>query len=321
MRSQSPVPARELRIFRLATLFTVVTIALGSMVCATDSSSACPAWPVCYADQVGPQVQSGWLENPAIEFIHRAISFACLVLLGYAGWLGRRYADVRLRVLPWVALACAIGSAVFGMMIILFTLPLGLAVLDLGFAFVAMVLIVVATQAASGQTTGGGDSRVRALAGSTVVTLIAMHLLGAIVAGRTADGFASFTRCVSWPMWQILDIDGSPALQGVRIGLAGLAVVLIVAACVLTLPRPHLRAPAMTLVALLVVELALGVLIRVQGLAAGQTNGIDAPLAVAYAVIAVGVLWASAWLFGRALPERAPQLDARTTPDHAGAVV
>lgn len=305
MRTDRPLTTGELRIFRIATLLTVITIALGSMVCATDSSSACPAWPACYDDQVGPQVQRGWLENPAIEFIHRAISFACLVFLGWAGWLGRRHTDARLRVLPWVALACAIGSAVFGMMIILFTLPLGLALLDLGFAFVAMVLIVIATQAGAGLATADGEPKVRNLAGATVVTLIVMHLLGALVAGKTESGWASFTRCVSWPMWDILDVDRWPLLQGVRIGLAVLAIGMIAGAFALSLRRRHLRGPAWTLVGLLAVEVVLGAFIRTQGITAGQTNGIVAPLAVAYAVTAVGVLWAAAWLLGRAMPTAA----------------
>ncbi|NHB84684.1 hypothetical protein G7085_08875 [Tessaracoccus sp. HDW20] len=59
-------------------------------MCATDSSSTCPAWPVCYADQVGPDLAPGWLENPIIEFVHRFISFSGLVLLGVSGCLGRR---------------------------------------------------------------------------------------------------------------------------------------------------------------------------------------------------------------------------------------
>ena len=52
-----------------------------------------------------------------------------------------------LAVLPWVALACAVGSAVFGMMIILFTLPLALGLLDLAFAIVALLLSVVTASA------------------------------------------------------------------------------------------------------------------------------------------------------------------------------
>lgn len=293
--------ARDLRIFRFAALFTVATIALGSLVCATDSSSACPAWPICYAGQVGPQVQAGWLENPAIEFIHRMISFLCLVFLGWAGWVGRRYADRRLRVFPWVALAGAIGSAVFGMMIVLFALPLALGLLDLGLALVAMSLIVIALQAASGRTQPGGVPRVRAGAGAALGVLLVMHLLGSLVAGRAGDGFGSFTRCLSWPLWQVLAVDNHPGLQLVRVGLAALATVLIVLVVAYSLSSTARRTPAVMLGVLLVVELSLGAIIRSQGLTAGQTNGINSTLAVVYALSAVGILWSLASLLGRAM--------------------
>lgn len=138
----------DARVYRLAAAATIATVALGSVVCATDSSAACPAWPVCYVDQVGPQVHTGWLENPVIEFVHRVISFSCLALLAWSGLLGRRYADPRLRVLPWVAVVSALGSAVFGMMLILFSLPLPLGVLDLGLALFALVLSVRSAAAA-----------------------------------------------------------------------------------------------------------------------------------------------------------------------------
>lgn len=318
---RQPVSARDARIYRLATLFTVVTVALGAMVCATDSSSACPAWPACYADQVGPAVQGGWLENPAIEFIHRAISFACLVLLGYAGWVGRKYADVRLRVFPWVGFVMAIGSAVFGMMIVLFTLPLALGLLDLGFALVAAVLITVASQAASGNTVAGGAPRVRALSGATIGVLLTMHLLGSVVAGRTADGFASFTRCLSWPLWRVLDVDGDPGLQRLRIGLAGAAVVLIVASAVLAWAWPHLRATAALVVVLLIVELGLGFVINTQGLASEQTNGIEAGLAVTYSLTSVALFWAVARLLGRAWPAVSPAAGQPVARENAQAGV
>lgn len=292
---------RDVRIFQTAMVLTTITIALGSMVCATDSSSACPAWPACYADQIGPEVQGGWLENPIIEFVHRAISFACLVFLGVAGWVGRKSSDPRIRILPWVALGCAIGSAVFGMMIILFTLPLGLSLLDLGFAFIAMVLITISTQAVSGRTSPTVVPRVRNGAAAALATLVPMHLLGSVVAG-TVDGHASFTRCVSWPLWMILDNDRLPGLQWVRIVLAVIAIVVIALTVLWAVRVPLLRVPALLLGGLLMLELALGALIRFQGLSLGQTNGIEASLAIAYAVAAVGILWAAAWLLGRSLP-------------------
>lgn len=290
------------RVTRWASILITVTVMLGGMVCATDSSSACPAWPVCYADRVGPGLQIGWLENPVIEFVHRAISFAALVLLGVSGWLGRRSPDVRVRVFPWVALVCAVGSAVFGMMIILFTLPLALGLLDLLFALIAMALITITDTALRGAHPDTDAPRPRRIAVGTLGLIMAMHLLGSVVAGTTGDGTGSFTRCISWPLWQVHEIDDYPALQWLRIAMAAVAVVGILATVALAWRRSALRLPAAAVVISLLVELVLGGVITSEGLAPTQTNGIDAAIAVSYSAAAVLLMWALAWLIGRALP-------------------
>lgn len=294
------------RVTRWASILIFVTVALGGVVCATDSSSACPAWPVCYPDQVGPAWQAGWLKNPIIEFVHRAISFAALVLLGVSGWLGRRDADARVRVLPWVALGCAIGSAVFGMMIILFTLPLGLGLLDLAFALVAMVLISLTDQALRRGRRTASDPTPATLSAVALAVLITMHLLGSVVAGTTPNGVQSFTRCLSWPLWQVHDIDRLPGLQGLRIAMAVVAIVLILAIAALSVRRSALRGWAFAALAALGVEVALGMVITVAGLAPTQTNGIDAGIAVSYSAAAVAIMGALAQVLGRSLPARHP---------------
>ncbi|MDO5498651.1 MAG: COX15/CtaA family protein [Propionibacteriaceae bacterium] len=317
MRSVSPNPARMRLVYQLAAGFLFITIALGSMVCATDSSSACHAWPVCYADQVGPDRTEGWLNNPAIEFIHRLISFLALVFTAYAGWLGRRASDVRLRVFPWIALALAVGSAIFGMMIILFSLPLGLALIDVGGAIVAMTLMTIAAATLAQRGTNGGSAPVRRLGVAAFVTVLTMHLLGLIVAGKTSLGTGSFTRCLSWPLWKVLEIDRLEGLQVTRMVLAGIAIILIAAAVVKALAVPRLRAAAITLAVVLIAELGLGLLILSQGLAFTQTNGINATLAVTYAALASGVLWALGHLIGKAgaTPAELAETVADSEPD------
>ena len=307
------------RVTRWATLLIIVTVMLGGVVCATDSSSACPAWPVCYADRVGPAMQAGWLENPIIEFVHRAISFAALVLLGVAGWLGRRSPDARVRVLPWVALGCAIGSAVFGMMIILFTLPLGLGLLDLAFALIAMALITVSDQALRGERRPAPQPLLARLAAGTFALLVAMHLLGSIVAGTTAAGVQSYTRCLSWPLWQVHDIDRLPGLQVLRIVMAVAAIALIALIAALAARRAAVRVPAFVAAGLLGVELALGGLITVAGLAPTQTNGIDATIAVLYSAAAVGIMAALAQVLGAALPAAVDADRSSPVPHEVGA--
>ncbi|QXT64027.1 COX15/CtaA family protein [Tessaracoccus palaemonis] len=278
-----------------------VTILLGSMVCATDSSSTCPAWPACYPDQIAPQLQVGWLENPVIEFVHRAIAFAGLVLTGLTGWFGRRHPDGRVRVLPWVALGCAVGSAVFGMMIILFTLPLLLGLLDLGLALVALLLTTTTYLALRRGEMLADAVPTRRLAGGTFALLVVMHLLGSVVAGTTSTGTGSFTRCLSWPLWTIVEIDGSPVLQGLRMAMAVVAAGLIIALADRA-RRADAGGLALALVVSLLVELGLGMVILNAGVTAGQTNGIQATIAVLYSAVAVVIMWCVAFAFARAMP-------------------
>lgn len=285
------------RVARWASVLIFVTVALGGMVCATDSSSSCPAWPACYSDQVGPSIQAGWLENPVIEFIHRLISFIALLLLAWTGLLGRGARDVRVRFYPWLALVCGVGSAIFGMMIIKFHLPLVLGLLDLAFALIAMSLITV-TDAALRPGRSEEQPRLRRLVRTTLGLIIVMHLLGSIVAGTTSDGTGSFTRCLSWPLWELHDIDRFPALQVIRIVMAVFAVALIALIVALAFRHRALRLPGLAVAVCLLVELVLGVVITLGGLAPTQTNGIDATIAVTYSFAAVALMWSLAWLLG-----------------------
>lgn len=305
--SDDTVPAKNALLVHLAAAFTYCTVALGSMVCATDSSSACPAWPVCYADQVGPNLQTSLGQNPILEFVHRVIAFGALCLIAAAAWRGRRERDPRLRVLPWIALAGAIGSAIFGMMIILFHLPLLLGLLDLFGALLAMTLITISAEAASGRGNARGNARgnrsVRSMAWAALGTLVVMHLAGLVVAGKTQTGdFMSYTRCLGWPMWQVLEVDRYDGLQLVRIGLAVLAAALVIATIARGLRDPRLRGMSVALAVLFAAELVIGLVIRSQGIGMTQTNGVNQGLAVLYSVVAASLLWTLGYLIGRSYP-------------------
>ena len=62
-----------------------------------------------------------------------AACFGSLVTLAWASWQGRRVADRRVRWFPLAALVAALASGAFGMMIVLFSLPLALGVLDVAY--------------------------------------------------------------------------------------------------------------------------------------------------------------------------------------------
>mgnify|MGYP001268698508 CR=1 FL=1 len=276
-----PLPRRT---YRLAVAFTLGAVVLGSAVCATESSAACPTWPGCFQGAVTPNgLQSG------IEFVHRVIAFLSLVFLGLAAWEGRRLTDRRLRWFPLAALVMAISSGVFGMMIILFSLPLVLGLIDVGAAMTALSLITYATVRLDSP---GPGTRLSGAAWGTQVAVVAMHLLGIVVAGK-----GSFVRCLGWPVWRIVESDVQPVLQGVRIALGLVAAALLVGVLVVAWRRVELRRTAMLLAGAWLVELVMGQVIVGQ-FTGGEPRSLG--LAGAYSMLAGLIVWLIALLASRA---------------------
>ena len=81
---------------RFSTFVVFGTVALGAVVCATDSSAACPNWPGCYEGQITPEIQL----NPIIEFVHRVFSVSCAPVIIISGILLRKHPNVQVRWLP-----------------------------------------------------------------------------------------------------------------------------------------------------------------------------------------------------------------------------
>lgn len=269
--------------YRVAAWFTLGAVVLGSAVCATESGLACPTWPGCFPDQVTPDgLQS------AIEFTHRVVAFGSLVTLGVAAWHGRRLPDARLRWFPVAALVAAVASGVFGMTIVLFGLPVLLGLLDVAAALVALCLITFAAVRVQhpGRTDGLGR-----LGWATAAVVIAVYLLGIVVAG---DG--SLVRCLGWPVWRIVDGDLHPPLQWARLGLGGVAAALVAVVVLGSLRRPVLRRSGAVLGVAWLAELALGQVIVTQ-----FTGGHREIVAAAvYSMLAGTILWLLARLAARA---------------------
>lgn len=282
-------PGGTLTVFRLATVFTLGAVVMGSLVCATESGMTCPTWPGCYVGQVHPHADI----NPWIEFTHRVVSVVSgpLILATAVLALRRPRQELLVRVLPWVTLLGAFAAAVFGRQVVLYGLPPVLGMLDLGLSLVAMIAITTATVALARTPYAHAPSRVSHLAWSGVGTLLAMHVLGILTAGT-----GSYTRCMGWPIWRIIDSDQAVGLQWVRIGLAAIATLLIFGAAWTAWGRADLRPIAATLVGLWVVELAVG-------LAMGGQR-ISMVGAAIYSAAAVGILFTLALLAARSAFER-----------------
>jgi heme a synthase len=304
-----------LTVFRLAALFVFLAVAMGAVVCATGSGASCPTWPGCRPDQITPQ----WQLSPIIEFIHRVVAMSAGPLVLAAAVMSRRLTGPNrwVRILPWVALAGALASGAFGRLVVLSSLPTWLGGVDLFSALTAMtamgVAAVVLGSPASDRTWRSAEwhpLQVRSLAAMSVIVLVVMHDTGIFAAGPL-----SYTRCMGWPIWQLIGTDLHPWLQVLRLGLAGVGAVLVITTAVMAARTERLRRWGIAVGTLFGAEMVLGLAIR--------AGGINAAVASAYSVLAVallsslGLLLAVSWsaqVATHATPQPAPPSHETATP-------
>jgi cytochrome c oxidase assembly protein subunit 15 len=281
-----PTPSSPVRVaFRLAALFTFLSVLMGAVVCATESGFDCPSWPGCYPDRITPIGDI----NPWIEFTHRTVAILTGPILLAAAILGQRSPAVPgwIKAAQWLALAGGAAAAVFGMLIVLRGIPTWLGVVDLAAALTAMIATGIAAVAVSVEAPA---RRLGAFpAWSAVGALLAYHLSGIVVAGP-----ASLARCLSWPVWRIVDLDGAAGPQLLRLLLAATAAVLLVVAAARALRQPGQHGWGIAVLALLVAVLAAGVAIGAAGLPPeDRYEGAGLAVAALYAGLSVALLRAA----------------------------
>ena len=210
----------------VAAAVTTLLIALGGIVCATESGAGCPDWPGCYGRIIPPpQV------NAVIEYTHRFVAGITTPLILAAAWFSWR----RTRTIRWlarpllVAIPFLFAVIVFGAFAVLTGLYRPVAVLDLGSALITVALVLTAAVVAftrhADPTLPDRFSAKSGLARLSLATLGATFLLyvsGILVAGR-----GSLTRCVGWPFWRLIPDDTAGWPQVARLALAAVTVLLI----------------------------------------------------------------------------------------------
>lgn len=282
MPSRSSAPTATVTVFRLAALLAFLAVAMGSVVCATNSGASCPTWPGCRPDAVGPQ----WALAPVVEFTHRVVAMTTGPLVLAAAVLALRLParDVWVRVLPWVALACAIASGAFGRLVVVASIPTWAGAIDLTCALTTLTVLTVAAVRVHALVTpdepagDGVPPRLRVLAPVTVLAVVAMHVSAIFAAGR-----GSYTRCMGWPVWRRVGADLHPWLQDARLGTGVVAGVLVVATAVVAARDARLRGLGAVLGVLFAGEFALGFVLR--------ERGVGNAVAATYSVLAVALLW------------------------------
>jgi heme a synthase len=291
--STHDVPATTRRVFQGATLLTLLAVGLGSVVCATESGFECGNWPGCTASALLPSgpVTSFFYKNPWIEMTHRtsAILAGPLALAAAVLALRLRHVKPLAKALPWVTVAGALVAGYVGRRTVLGQpVPAWLGALDLGSALTAMVAMVVATVALARTPMRLAPSRTSVPAWGGVALMVTMHLVSLFAAGK-----GSYTRCLSWPVWELLGADRStgPGIQAVRIVLAVLAAALVVATVVSARTSPHVRHWAASAAVLLGLVLALGLVIRLTH---------SDQLGIPFSLATVGLIWTQAQVAARA---------------------
>jgi cytochrome c oxidase assembly protein subunit 15 len=118
--------------------------------------------------------------------------------------------------------------------------------------------------------------------------MVAMHLVSLFAAGK-----GSYTRCLSWPVWELLAADrsASGSAQVIRIGLAIVATCTVFATIWYARNQATLRGPAVGTGVLLVIVVLFGLVIRVTH---------SDQLGVPFSVATVALVWTQVLLAARA---------------------
>ncbi|HSN42977.1 MAG TPA: hypothetical protein VLR88_02845 [Propionibacteriaceae bacterium] len=272
------------RLYAITAIATFLTVMLGAVNSATESGMACPTWPGCYPEKFGPVAEI----HPLIEFVHRVVAFSTGPLLLAAAVAGLRLGrqHLRAKILPWLAIACAGVSAICGAIVVLHGLPRAWAVVDLGCALICLLAMNLAWVQVRQDTPVWPWTAHSKLAWSAVGLTWAMHLIA-----METSGAGSFTACLGWPTWTIIDSDRLPWLQVVRIVVGLAAGVLLVATAARAVRTPKLATHGWTLLGLFAVEMGLGQWIAV--------HPSRMWLAAAYCATAAAILWTLGLLAAR----------------------
>jgi len=217
------------KLLATAAIFTVLLIAMGGVLCVTQSIRSCPDWPGCFGKLLPPLETS-----PILEYIHRLLAASSGLLILGAAIAGL----VRARRLRWIVIpplaagVLLVEVGFLGAMVVLHGISPGWAAVDLGSALLVAALIVtsaVIAQARKVQPALPDRITFRSPLARLVLATVAV-VYGVLVSGVLVAGQNSITSCLGWPVYspQLFQVDSHGAGNIFRLVTSVIGILLIV---------------------------------------------------------------------------------------------
>jgi protoheme IX farnesyltransferase len=194
------------------TASTVLLIAVGALVRATDSGLGCPGWPTCFGRWIPPL-----RAHALIEYSHRLLATVAVVLIAVqavTAW--RQYRRVKQIIRPCItAVVLVLAQAALGGVVVRGELEATLVTLHFATAMALLAVLVNVTANAfcfvrlplKGPSIGGSDPAFARLTVWTAAAAFALLIVGAYVRAEGAG--------LAFRDWPLMDGRLVPTLGGV----------------------------------------------------------------------------------------------------------
>ncbi len=204
----APIPPWHRSLLLAGAVFTVLLIAMGGILCVTQSIRNCPDWPGCFG-RIVPPAETG----PILEYTHRLLAgVSSLLILGSAVAGMVRVPQLRwVSIPPLVAIVLLVEVSFFGAQVVLRGLAPGWAAVDVGSALLVVALMVTAAVKAgftSDHSIQEGLSVKNPFARLVLATTAVVYTV--LVSGILVAGKGSITSCLGWPIYRLqqFQVDG-----------------------------------------------------------------------------------------------------------------
>jgi len=239
-------------------LVTYALVVLGGVVRVSGSGLGCPDWPLCHGRLLPPLNL-----HAIIEYSHRStasLTGALVVLTAVVAWVAwRRRRDIL--VPATAALGLLVVQVALGAITVRLELPPMIVLAHLATAMALLGAVCVTAVAAMLPAPGvATDVIARRRARGAAAGTFLLILSGSLVVGSGASG-----ACNAWPLCGggfSFAFDGSPSIQLLHRGIAGIIGLLIVFSMLTVLRRhrdePAVRATVALTLAALTFQVAVG---------------------------------------------------------------